>query len=46
MRSATMVPKPTWPTVSGKSWENEGDRGSDDEKAVLKVETVDVIVNR
>jgi hypothetical protein len=46
MRSATIVPNPTWPTGGENSLKNEGDGGSDGEKAVLKVETVDVIVNR
>jgi hypothetical protein len=32
--------------IGGDSLKNEGDRGSDREKAVLKVESVDVIVNR
>lgn len=31
--------------IGGDSLKNEGDRGSDREKAVLKVETVDVTVN-
>jgi hypothetical protein len=35
-----------WFNVGENSLENEGNRGSDREKAVLKVETVDVIVNR
>jgi len=35
-----------WFNLGENSLKNEGDRGSEREKPVLKVETVDVIVNR